>query len=92
MTDRQNYIHPAVKAKPDLIATALRHIATAMDLADEQRQTVFFASLDAREDSLTVMHAWAQTALLLADTGDITSASIRMIANSISVGSQDGLF
>lgn len=92
MTDRQNYIHPATKAKPELITEALRRVAAMLDLADDQKETVFFASLDARDSVMDVMHAWSQTALLLADTGDITSAAIRMVANSIQVGNQDVLF
>lgn len=92
VTNRQNYIKPAVKAKPELIMEALRKVATVLDLADDQKETVFFSSLDARDSLIDVMHAWSQTALLLADTGDITSASIRMIANSIQVGNQDVLF
>lgn len=92
MTDRQNYIKPASKARPELIMTALRRIATVMDLADDRKETVFFSALGPDVDHLSLIYAWSQTALLLADTGDITSASIRMIANSIQVGGQDVLF
>lgn len=92
MTDRQNYIHPAVKADPELIQIALRKIADVLDLADDQKETVFFASLGLGMPALHDLHAWSQVALLLADTGDITSAAIRMIANSIQVGNQDALF
>lgn len=92
MTDRQNYIQPATRARPDLIVVALRRIAQVMDLADDQKQTVFFASLGPDVDLASAIGAWSQAAMLLADTGDITSAAIRMIANHIQVGGQDALF
>lgn len=91
MTDRLRFIKPAVQAHPHDVARALRKVATVLDWADDGRQSRFYTGELGDESVSNLAHAWAQTALIIADKADMDSVTLRAIATTIDKGEQNAL-
>jgi hypothetical protein len=88
MSNRQQFIRPAVKADPAAVASCLRKVATALDAADDESDTVFYTGDQHTQSVSYLAHAWAQTALLIADKADVDSVTLRALAAVIDNGGQ----
>lgn len=89
MSLRTSFIHPKVKADPRRVAKNLRRIADVLDKADDARETDFYTG-DLTDDNISMLaHAWAQTALIIADTCDVDSMTLRALALSIEPRSEN---
>jgi len=91
VTDRQNHIVTLKPINQELTAKALRKIAYALDQADEHVGTYMGFALSDSEDIAEVGIAWMWAALLIADTREVDSVTLRSLANSIFKGVQGEL-
>jgi hypothetical protein len=92
MSDRQQYIKPALKAKPENIAIALRQIANMLDAADDRRKVTFYAGTPGADAVSQIALAWSQVALLIADACEVDSVTLRALAKTIDKGEQHVLW
>lgn len=92
MTARQQFIRPHPSIDPNHVARMVRRIADALDAADQHELTSVNSVVADGHPGSYDGDVWATTCVLIADTCEIDSATLRSLARSIERVYQSGLF
>jgi hypothetical protein len=85
-------VSPAIRVRPEVIATAIAQVREILDAAEECPDVVASAYIHYANNAIEQGYAWMMAAILIAQTAEVDSMTLRNLQTRIWKGSQDVIF